>query len=278
MHHKGNIQKFLSIFLLVFIPFFIIANFTLLKSKRDLAAHFTSDFIPKDQYLSEKSFVFILYANEANYPACQKNLTSIFHQNYDSYRVIFLATENVQSYLVELKKIAAIENKSHLFTPQVTSEVLPTIATFKEAIETCKDEEIIIQMECNDWLAHENVLTSLNAIYTSSDDIWLTYSQYLEYPSYKKGSSKPKFRSLLRNRTSNRIPWLSAPFKTFYAGLFKQINPDSKFSFHRPLSQSVLDLYMLPLAKMSKNHIRYIEDILYIHKSNPISKLPQKTS
>lgn len=267
MIRTSNFHRFVSLALLAIIPLLVLGNFTLLKSKRNLAAHFSTDFIAMENYPLEKSFVFVLYASEPNHLALEKNLTSIFHQQYENYRIIFIATEKVQSHLIELEKIAARENKSHLFKTYLVLDSNPTIATFKEAVEQCKDEEIIIQMEVGDWLAHDQVLLNLNQVYASSHDIWLTYSQCLEYPSLKKGPSNQYLKRMLRHRFSNQIPWLSAPFKTFYAGLFKQIPPDSKFSFHRPLTQDVIDLYMLPLSELSKNHIRYIEDTLTMHKS-----------
>lgn len=268
MTSKNNFQKFLSFLMLLVIPVVVLVNFTLLKSKRNLATHFCTDFISKDDELLEKSFVFVLYANEPHLASLEKTLSSIFHQQYENYRVIFIATEMVQAFIPDLEQVAARENKLHLFKTHTAQEANPTIAIFKEAVECCKDEEIIIHMDSTNWLAHEQVLINLNKIYASSHDVWLTYSQYLEYPSLTKNTSPKYIKRMLRHRFSDKIPWLSAPFKTFYAGLFKQIHPDEKFSYHRPLTQDVLDLYMLPLAELSKNHIRFVEETLTLHKSD----------
>lgn len=215
---------------------------------------------PLEIDIKDKSFVFLLYTNETP-KTCEQNISSILEQTYENYRIIFLETQNVKPFTNILKTLAAKENKSHLLQVLSFDEQIPSMKCFQKALDSIKNDEIVIQLECNDWLANNLVLTKLNQIYTTSEETWLTYSQYLEYPSYQKGVVDPYLKKLLRNRHTRKIPWLSSPLKTYYAGLFKQINSQST-------NPQTLDLYLLPLAEYSKNHIRFIEDPLYIHNPN----------
>ena len=264
MENKGLFQKLLALFLILLVPVFIIANFSLLRAKHDRTCAFTTEFIPTDEYLTDKSFVFVLYADNS-LSNIEQNMHSIFSQKYDKYRLIIIHTPNRSEELQKINQVAARENKQHLLTFIESEENHPTIHTYCRAIDTCRDEEIVIQIDSHDWLAHENVLTTLNEAHIHSKEIWLTYSQYLEYPSYRKGDQSPYIKRMLRNRKSRKIPFLSAHFKTYYAGLFKQIKPDPKFTYKRSLDRENIDLYMLPMVETSKNHIRYIDDVLYIH-------------
>ncbi len=264
MENKGLFQKLLALFIILLIPVFIIANFSILRSRHDPSVHFSTNFIPQEEYLTEKTFVFVLHVNNDD-PLLEQNIQSIFNQKYDHYKIILLCSENHIEHLQKIKQLAAKENKIHLITFMKSGEKIVTLDTFCRAIQSCGDDEIIIQLDSNDWLAHEHVLTRLNETHSSSPEVWLTYSQYLEYPSYRKGDEEPYLKRMLRNRNSCNIPYLSAHFKTYYAGLFKQIKPDLKETFNRPLEQESLELYILPMVEVSKNHIRFIDDVLYIH-------------
>ncbi len=264
MENKGLFQKLLALFLILLVPVFILSNYSLFRSKHDSSIHFSTNFIPQNEYLTEKSFVFVLHIND-NDPLFEQNLHSIFSQKYDHYRVIVLYSENDLQYLQKIKQLAAKENKIHLISFMESQGSFVTLDTYCRAIHSCKDDEIVIQLDPNDWLAHEHVLTRLNETYSGSPDVWLTYSQYLEYPSYRKGNGEPYIKQMLRNRNMRNIPYLSAHFKTYYAGLFKQLKPDLSVTFNRPLEPETVEVYILPMVEVSKNHIRYIDDVLYIH-------------
>ena len=49
-----------------------------------------------------------------------------------------------------------------------------------------REEDIIVTLDGDDWLASKDVLDKLNAVYTQSD-CWLTYGSYAEYPSGFRG-------------------------------------------------------------------------------------------
>ena len=48
-----------------------------------------------------------------------------------------------------------------------------------------KDEEIVLVLDGDDCLAHENVLKALNKAY-ADPDVWMTYGNYLDYPTLLK--------------------------------------------------------------------------------------------
>ncbi len=251
-------KRYLSFFLLLLIPAFIL----FFKTKQ------SPPFTELTPIESEKSFVFLIYSTETP-KTSEQNISSILEQKYENYRIILMETKNLNSSINTIKTMIAKENKSHLLTILSFEDESPTIECFQEVLHILKNDEIVIQLECNDWLAHNQVLTKLNQIYLSNNETWLTYSQFLEYPSYQKGSIDPYMKKMLRTRYNRKIPWLSSPLKIYYASLFKQIKTDPTFNYKKPLLPETLDLYFLPLAEYSKNHIRFIDDVLYVHNTNP---------
>jgi hypothetical protein len=264
---NGPLQKTFAFIILLLIPCFILFNFSFFKSKRDLSCPFSPDFISEESVFSEKPFVFLLYSKEP-LTNPEQNISSILEQKYDNYRIVLMETKNIIPHVDNIKTTVAKANKSHLLTILPFDEEKPTIECFQQALNSFKDSEIVVQLSCNDWLASNMVLEKLNQIYSSNPETWLTYSQYLEYPSYQKGLIDPYVKKMLRNRHTKNFPWLSSYLKTYYAGLFKQIKSDSRFGNKKPIVSESLDLYFLPLAEYSRYHTRFIEEVLYVHNTN----------
>ncbi len=263
---KGSLQKTFAFILLFLIPCFILFNFSFFKSKKDLSCPFSPDFISEESVFSEKPFVFLLYSKEP-LKSIEQNILSILDQKYDNYRIVLMETKNIASYVDSIKKIVAKANKSHLLTILSFNEEKPIIECFQQTLNSFNDSEIVVQLSCSDWLANNEVLEKLNQIYSSNKETWLTYSQYIEYPSFQKGLIDPYVKKMLRNRYTKNFPWLSSYLKTYYAGLFKQIQSDSRFNNKKPLVSESLDLYFLPLAEYSRYHTRFIEEVLYVHNT-----------
>ncbi len=242
------IQRFLALIIIMILPVFILNNFSILRSKRDIASTFTTEFVQQAPVEVEKSFVVLLSVSDDS-KISEKTLSSIFNQNYDNYRIILIDKTEQRDVIQSIYKVARRYNKEHLI-----SIVRDHSDGFYHAIHSCRDDEIIVQMDSKDWLAHEHVLERINQVY-SNEGVWLTYSQYLEYPSWKKGKVDPFMKKTLRKTPSSKMPWLVSPFKTYYAGLFKQLQVESHF----------LDTLYVSLVEVSEKHIRFIDDVLYVH-------------
>lgn len=263
--NKIAATKLFLLFLLIIVPLCILTNLSFFRQKKEESLTFTSDIAPTADYFTEKTFVFILPLTTRQ-KACEQTVASILNQKYEQYRIIFLETAKTKTCGDHLLQLATKRNKRNHISRYMLKEGTLLFVGYQNAVETLKDDDVIVQLNMHDWLAHDDVLTKLNHTYSTSTEVWLVYSQYLEYPSYKKGNMKPYLKRMLRNRTVNKIPYLSSHFKTYYASLFKQ------YCRHKhPLPQKTieesLNLSLLPMVETSKNHIRYMEEILYIHST-----------
>lgn len=217
------------------------------------------------------SFFVVVVPSYNNQKFCEKNLESIFSQRYSDYRVIYIddaSTDNtyetVQHYIEKKRaseRVSLIRNETNQ----------GALANLYHVIHSCRNDEIIVLLDGDDWFAHDGVLSYLNRYYANKD-VWMTYGQYIQYPSYQHGMSKPVDLYALKQAKLRHQPWVTSHLRTFYAGLFKKINKQDlqwKESFY----PTTYDLaIMFPMMEMAREHVFFTEDIMYVYNfDNPIN-------
>lgn len=214
-------------------------------------------FRPTSFPLKNHPFTLVIAAhNNGAYIA--KTLSSIFAQNYENYRVIYIDDASDDGSYDLARDL--IYESGHL--GQVTlvrnEQKLGQLANIFRAVETCADEEIVVVLQGEDWLAHEWVLQKLNGYY-ADPDLWLTYGQYRDFPTYQLGICHD-----FKDAKYRLHPFVASHLKTFYAGLFKKIR-ESDFIFQGKYLPACSDLaYMIPMLEMAKDHFHFIPEVLYI--------------
>ena len=219
---------------------------------------------------NENPFVFIIpsYNNAQWY---KKNLDSIFCQKYKNYRAIYIddcSSDNtgklVEQYIKENnqeKNFTLIKNKERKFA----------LENIYNAIHTCKPNEIVVCLDGDDWIANGNVLTYLNNVYQDKN-IWLTYGQYLDYPTNAMGGCRQIPNHIIEQNSFRKYDWVTSHIRTFYAGLFHKIKKEdllNKNKFYEVAGDVAL---MYPLLEMAGNHIKFIPEVLYIYNiQNPLN-------
>ena len=193
------------------------------EKKQALAAAKNQDldngFVPAAFPLERRSFVVFIYGYN-NGAFVEKTLRSVFSQAYDAYRVIYIddasadgsfeAASDVIYMSGQMLRVSAVRNETRL----------GQLANLVHAVEACREDEIVIVLNGEDWLAHEWVLSSLNQYY-ADPDLWLTYGQYCEFPSYKTGGARNYRKSEWDGL--REAPFAAGHLKTFYAGLFRKV-------------------------------------------------------
>ena len=220
----------------------------------------------------EKPFVIIIpsYNNSA---VVEKNLRSVFDQKYSNYRVIYIDDCSTDDTLAKVEKLVKESGLADRVRILHNEKNRGAVANFYYAIHSCKDNEIVVAVDGDDFLAHDGVLTKLNRVYADSN-VWMTYGNYLDYPSYKQEviSCKKIPESVVHNNRFRKEDWVSSHLRTFYAGLFKQIKlQDLLLDGHfYPMAGDLAMLF--PLLEMAGSHSAFIPDILYLYnRSNPLN-------
>ncbi len=229
-----------------------------------LAVLLLSLFWTADSHAEECSFAIVIPSFN-NEHWVKRNLDSVFSQSYHQFRVIYiddgssdgtadLVHEYIQKNALE-QRITFIRNEKHE----------GSLACLYRAVQNCSPDEIVIQLDGCDWLAHHQVLEQLGNLYADSD-VWLTYGQFCSYPSYAYGNTV-QIPQIAIDNNDLRAHVQASPFKTFYAGLFKHIKKEDLLK-NGVFYPAHLDLALsLPLLELAGSHSRYIPEVQYIHNA-----------
>lgn len=211
----------------------------------------------------ERSIV-IVTASYKNKDWYKQNLDSIFLQNYSNYRLIYIddcspdKTGNlVEQYIKE-------KGQEHRVTLIKNQKRLGAVANQYKAIRSCHDNEIIIICDGDDFLATRNVLKYINNVY-ADNNIWLTYGQFIEWPTNIRGFCHPMPADIVRRNAFREYQDIPSHLRTFYAGLFKRIKLED-FMYEGEFLEMNADIAaMFPMIEMACDHHKFIPEILYIY-------------
>ena len=210
-----------------------------------------------------------LYNVEKWVRAC---IRSIKRQDYENYQCIIIddmSTDNSAKIIRE--ELEGCEN--FIFVKNEVKKY--ALRNIYEAIELSNpsEEDVIVTVDGDDWLASNEVLKKLNGVY-KEEKCLLTYGSYAEYPSGKKGKfSREIPASIEKERSYRKNQWSASHLRTFKYDLWKRIKKEDLLDSDNNFYEMAWDLaFMFPMLEMSGNKNKYIDDILYVYNvSNPIN-------
>jgi len=220
----------------------------------------------KSQEKEELPFVIIIpsYKNKEWY---KRNLDSVFNQFYTNYRIIYIddaAPDGTGSLVEQHTKECQQEHKMTLIK---NNERVGALANIYKAVYMCNPEEIVVLVDGDDWLAHENVLTYLNDVY-HDPKVWITYGQFVWFPAGKEGFAWKINNQTIAENSFRYSAWSATHLRTFYAGLFQKIKPRDLLYENNKFYTMCWDLsIMYPMIEMAGGHSHFVPDILYVYNN-----------
>ncbi|MCI5051722.1 MAG: glycosyltransferase family 2 protein [Simkaniaceae bacterium] len=219
----------------------------------------------------QKPFVILIcsYNNAAYY---EENLTGALNQRYENYRVIYVNDVSTDGTGEGVEKLIATHPKGERVTLFNNNERCGALKNIYTSIHGhIKDNEIVVLLDGDDFLADEDVLTHLNEVY-STQDVWMTYGQMREKNSGMEGFCKPMPVEIVNQNSFRQHLEIPSHLRTFYAGLFKKIKKEDLL-FNGQFYPMTWDMaMMLPMIEMARDHFTFIPRVLYIYNDdNPIS-------
>lgn len=245
---------------------------------------------------NDKKFVVVVCCYN-NIEWVQKNLDSIFTQQYPFFRLIFVddasndgTGEFVQQYVTD-----------HNLTDRVTllrnTQRRRKLSNLYRALYLCDDDEIVILIDGDDWLVSGHVFSYINKLY-QDPYIWFTYGQYKNEPVSEAqrwgfremGYAAELPQNIIEESAHRKHKFVFMHLRTFYAWLFKLVKlqdliattvPGYAGDFY-PASNDLAMYY--PIAEMAHDHIHFVPHVLYIRNlysqivGFKVDKLIQRTS
>jgi len=217
------------------------------EKERELAAVYPERSFPVTK---QQQFTFVVYAsNQAAW--LERCLNSIFSQDYDSYRVIFIddASSDETHFLAQNFVMNAAQDERVILMRN--EKKLGPAASLYLASEHCLDQEVIIPLEAKDWLVQEDILLRLNQAF-QNPDVWIARSAALSYPEFQRTDLGGLF--------------------AFYAALLKEV-PIAEF-FSESGTSAVKEVYISPIRELAGKRLKtFAEPFVF---TNHAGRFPQK--
>lgn len=223
--------------------------------------------------LGKTKFVIVTAAYN-NKEWCEATLASILCQDYPEgdFRAIYIDDNSCDHSLEKAKQCIQNLQKEHLITVIQNDSRKGALCNIYHAVHTCDPHEVVVIVDGDDRLVHLNVLSFLDEIYTHHD-VWLTYGQYIEYPSCTVGFCAPLAPDIITYHMFRRDGFIPSHLRTFYAGLFHKIKKedllDKAGNFLMMAGDSAA---MLPMIEMAADHFYSVSQVLYVYnRANPLN-------
>ncbi len=237
------------------------------------------------------SFVFVIpsYNNIHNYLI---NLDSVRTQVYDSYlfRIIYiddLSEDGTKEKVATYIKDYSMENQVQILQPKIRQR--QGVARYT-AFHKCFDDEIVLNLDGDDWLSDQLVLQKLHNHYNTNnllaaygsyyfyDETCIDVGQKMDYPYKNKLECRRQYpKDIIDRKDFRNYPWICGHLRSGYAKLFKSIEvkhyigPDG-FFFKIASDQSD----MFPVLEQAFNRHLNICQPTYIY--NKVNSVQYNTS
>lgn len=248
--------------------------------------------------IEERAFVTIIPSHN-NLKWFKKNLRSILNQDYKNHRLIYIddcstdfTSLRLKSYLKKLKvdyrevifddkNMFDIQGNTELFCKEINIEKnffilvknlrkCGAMANYYRAVHSCNDDEIIINLDGDDWLYDDEVLKRVNEVYDSGE-VWFTHGTLIEFPSQIVAWSEAVPPSIIE-KNAFRQSKCPSHLRTYYAWLFKKIKLVD-FLYEGEFLKMTCDMaIMFPIAEMAGDRHAFIPQVNYVYNmTNPIN-------
>lgn len=200
-------------------------------------------------------------------------LLSALSQDYEDFRVVLVddASTDWTPTIVESFKVWARHGgrfKANLRLVTVSNEKRRgALANYAGMMHLCSDDEVVVMLDGDDQLADDQVLNRLAREY-ADPDVWMTYGSF----AYDLESRQPNgdymgiCAQLPPDDHTRKTSWCASHLRTFYAWLFKKIDPKDLL-YEGKYYKVAWDLpLMCPMLEMAgPKHARFIPDVLYLY-------------
>ncbi len=205
-----------------------------------------------------------------------RNIESAVRQKYSNYRIVYIddcstdATgDKVEAYVAEHNLYDCV----HVIHNEKRRGAL---ANLYHAIHACSDDIIIVTFDGDDWFETLDALSIINMRY-QDPEVWMTYGQFKIHPDNKIGFCRALPSIVIQKNIFREYQWITSHPRTFYAGLFKQIQYEDLLYEGNFFEVTWDQAFMFPMLEMAREHVRFIPEILYVYnEDNELNDFKQK--
>jgi glycosyltransferase involved in cell wall biosynthesis len=206
-----------------------------------------------------------LYNCENYIEQCLGSIMGQTFKNFKCYITDDLSTDNSVNLVKEMtngdNRFIIIENTEKMYQPGNYDQVI-------RHNQSIIDNEIIVEIDGDDWLPNSKVLEKIDKIY-EDENVWITNGSF-KYSNGQKGFSKKQI--IDENLREN--PMTCSHIRTWRAFLWRKIKQDDLKDENGKYWKVTGDLaFMFPMLEMAgSEHYKFVDDIMYVYnEQNPIN-------
>ena len=192
-------------------------------------------------------------------------IASIKKQDYKNFQCVIVDDASTDNSNKEIQKHISNDERFTLLTNKVNVGALENIYNAIQHSDP-SDEDVIINLDGDDWLAGPSVLNTLSGYYNG--DCWLTYGSHIEYPTGQKSKfcRGPVPDHIIQKNSYRKHQWMTSALRTFKYKLWKKINVSDLKNDQGKFYEAAWDLaYMFPMLEMSGHKAKYVKEIVYVY-------------
>ena len=204
-------------------------------------------------------------------------LISVMNQEYDNFECIITDDCSSDNTVDVIQDFVFEYGLDDIFTLSLNDERKYALHNIHDMIQNmdADDEDVIVSLDGDDWLAENDVLSQLNDIY-EKEDCWLTYGSYVIYPGGQDSSFHVSEYSqdIIESGDFKKDPaWRASHLRTFKYKLAKRLIKEDLTDEDGEYYQMTWDQAMMfPMMEMARERIHFVSDILYVYNDdNPIN-------
>lgn len=200
-------------------------------------------------------------------------LTSLAEQTYSNFIAYIIDDASTDNTLAEIREFR--DSRFKVVSNRKNVKSLANYAAVAYYIEN--DEDIVVRLDMDDWLAHKNVLQNIIDIY-ADPNILLTYGTWKTYPQNQIGDHMCISIPDLVNQQNAYRQWgfHFSHLKTHRAGLFKKVKISDLIDPVTNTFYAACDdlAYIFPMVEMAgKSRIYLNRDVnLILNRENPLNE------
>jgi glycosyltransferase involved in cell wall biosynthesis len=222
-------------------------------------------------FSDEPSFVFVIcsYNNALWY---QANLLSIAMQSYKKFRVIYIddaSSDGTAQLVTSWIKTSPLSDRFMLVENEKRKGKMANLCY--AAHELCKNNDIIIELDGDDFLENSSVLQQLAARYKNKN-VWLTYGSFVPLSGNYSFRTEQLPEWVIEKHAYRQYPWVTSHLKTYYSWLVKTV-PFEYLKIGDEFVPTASDVaLMLSLLERAGHHSLFIQDTLCVYNDlNPLN-------
>jgi glycosyltransferase involved in cell wall biosynthesis len=200
-----------------------------------------------------------------------KCIDSIKAQSYRNFQCIII-DDNSKDKTNQQAKLAIGQDERFVLIRNKVQKFAMENRVNGIKISQPSDEDIIVDVDGDDWLYNEQVLDKVSKVYEDTKCL-VTYGNFVYHPHGQLGHCTKCPKKIIDNNAFREDTWRYSHLRTYKFGLFKKIQDKEFKNSKGKYYKAACDLaIMFPLLEMAAHRQHFISDTLYVYnRENPIN-------